>query len=97
VFHLLGWLIYGLVVGTISKAIHRGEDPRGFWVTVGIGVAGSYVGGLIKYLVGWGDQAFEPSGLLMGIVGGVIFCWVYRKYKMRSAPAPQIVDDRFPK
>ena len=28
--HLLGWLIYGLIVGTISKAIHRGEDPAVF-------------------------------------------------------------------
>jgi uncharacterized membrane protein YeaQ/YmgE (transglycosylase-associated protein family) len=97
VFTLLGWLIYGLVVGTISKAIHRGEDPRGFWATVGIGVAGSYVGGLIKYLVGWGDQAFEPSGFLMGIVGGVIFCWLYRKYKTSRVHEAQIVDDHFPK
>ena len=33
---------------------------RGFWATLGIGVAGSYVGGLIKYLVGWGDRRWSP-------------------------------------
>ena len=36
-FWLLGWLIYGLVVGLISKRLHPGEDPVGFLPTIGIG------------------------------------------------------------
>jgi len=52
------------------------------------------VGGLINYLIGWGDQALEPSGFLMGIVGGVIFCWLYRKYAMSRLATAQVVDDR---
>jgi uncharacterized membrane protein YeaQ/YmgE (transglycosylase-associated protein family) len=78
---IFGWLIYGLIVGAIAKLIHPGEDPVGFLPTLGIGVAGSYVGGLINWIIGAGS-AFSPSGILMGIVGGVICCWIYRNYRL---------------
>jgi len=80
---ILGWVIYGLVVGVISKALHPGDDPVGFLPTVGIGIAGSYVGGLVNWAIGHGDP-FQPSGIIMGIVGGVLFCWLYRKWKMNQ-------------
>lgn len=80
-FWLLGWLIYGLIVGLIAKALHPGEDPVGFLPTIGIGVAGSFVGGGIQWLLSWGGP-FSPAGLLWGIIGGVIFCWIYRKYRL---------------
>ena len=83
-FFLLGWLIYGIIVGLIAKWLHPGEDPIGFVPTVGIGVAGSYIGGLINYLIGSGGHPFSPSGIAMGIVGGLIFCWLYRKYKLNQ-------------
>lgn len=78
---LLSWIIYGLVVGLIAKSLHPGEDPVGFVPTIGIGIAGSYVGGLINFILGAGS-AFSPSGIVMGIIGGVIFCWIYRKYRL---------------
>jgi len=80
-FWILGWLIYGLIVGLIAKWIHPGEDPVGFFQTVGIGVAGSLVGGGIQWLLQMGGP-FSPAGLLWGIIGGVIFCWIYRKYRL---------------
>ena len=54
-FTLIGWLIYGLLVGIIAKALHPGDDPIGFLPTMGIGVAGSYIGGLIN----WGYVLFS--------------------------------------
>jgi len=78
---ILSWVIYGLIVGLLAKAIHSGDDPVGFLPTVGIGIAGSYVGGFINFLLGSGS-AFSPSGIVMGIVGGVVFCWIYRKYRL---------------
>ena len=80
-FKILCWIIYALFVGLIAKAIHPGTDPRGFLPTLGIGIAGSFIGGLINSLLGWGSF-LAPSGILMGIVGAVIFCWVYRKYRL---------------
>lgn len=78
---LLGWLIYGMIVGFISKFLHPGEDPVGFFPTLGIGIAGSFVGGGIQWMMNMGGP-FAPAGLLWGVVGGVIFCWIYRKYRL---------------
>lgn len=80
-FSLIGFLIFGLIIGLISKAIHPGEDPVGFLPTLGIGVAGSYIGGGINWLLGRGGL-FETSGIFLSIIGGVIFCYAYRKYRL---------------
>jgi uncharacterized membrane protein YeaQ/YmgE (transglycosylase-associated protein family) len=79
-FYIIGWLFYGLLVGLIAKAFHPGNEAQGFLPTIGIGIAGSYVGGLINYLIGAGGSPISPSGFVMGIVGGVLFCWIYKKY-----------------
>lgn len=84
-FTILGWLFYGLIVGLIAKALHPGDDPVGFLPTVGIGVAGSYVGGAASWLIGFGSSSFEPAGMLMGIVGGVIFLAAFRWWKLRNS------------
>lgn len=82
--YLFCWLVYGLLVGTISKLLHPGEDPVGLGATTGIGIAGSFIGGFISWLIGLGDSPFNPSGILMGVVGGVIFCMIYRSYRIRN-------------
>lgn len=76
---LLVWLVYGLVVGFISKAIYRYKDsPRGLLSTLAIGVCGSFVGGFVSFLMGSGDP-LQPSGLALGVIGGVITSFAYRK------------------
>ncbi len=79
---ILCWLIYGLIVGVVAKLIHPGEDKIPLLPTIGIGVLGSFIGGFISWLIGAGSHPLEPSGLLMGIVGGVIMCWIYRAYRL---------------
>lgn len=79
-FFILGWIIYGLIVGLIAKALHPGKEAAGFLPTILIGVAGSYIGGLINWALVLGEGPFSPSGIFMGILGGVVFCWLYNKY-----------------
>ena len=79
--YILSWIVYGLVVGLIAKSLHPGEDPVGFLPTIGIGIIGSYVGGFIYFLLGRGD-AFSTSGIVMGVIGGVIFCWAYQRWHL---------------
>jgi len=79
IFSLLLWLVYGLIVGLIVKAIYRGSLQAGFLSTLGIGIAGSFVGGFINWLLGAGGDPLQPSGFLMGIVGGVVACVLHKK------------------
>jgi uncharacterized membrane protein YeaQ/YmgE (transglycosylase-associated protein family) len=75
---LLTWLVYGLLVGSISKAIVPGEENFGFIKTVALGVAGSYAGGAILYLIGQ-YESLSPAGIFMGVAGGILSLVVYNK------------------
>lgn len=77
-FNILVWIVYGLLVGSIAKAIVPGEERMGFFQTIAIGVAGSYMGGAILYLLGT-YESLSPSGILMGIAGGVLSLVLYNK------------------
>ena len=77
-FHILGWIFFGLIVGIIAKFLLPGRDPGGFLVTVGIGIAGSFVGGFLAQTVGWYEPG-RPAGYLMSIFGAIVLLWVYRR------------------
>jgi len=77
-FSLLIWCVYGIFVGSIAKSIVPGEEKMGFFQTIALGVAGSYCGGGMAYLLGF-QSAFEPTGIFMGIAGGVVALLAYNK------------------
>jgi uncharacterized membrane protein YeaQ/YmgE (transglycosylase-associated protein family) len=77
-FNLLVWAVYGLFVGSIAKSIVPGEENFGFVKTVTLGIAGSYMGGAILYMIGSYDS-LTPAGLFMGVAGGVVALLVYNK------------------
>lgn len=77
-FNILVWCVYGLLVGSIAKSIVPGEERMGFFQTIAVGVAGSYMGGAILYMLGKYDS-LSPSGIIMGIAGGVVSLIVYNK------------------
>ena len=83
-FSILMWMLYGMVVGSLSKAIHPGADPEGFFTTMAIGISGSFLGGGVNFVMGWGNSPLQSSGIIMGILGGVITCALYRWYKSQS-------------
>lgn len=82
-FNILVWCVYGLFVGSIAKSIVPGEERMGFFQTIAIGVAGSYMGGAVLYMLGKYDS-LSPSGIIMGIAGGVISLILYNKLTQAS-------------
>lgn len=74
---LVVWGVYGLFVGSIAKTLVPGEEHFGFWKTVALGVAGSYAGGIITYLLGM--TPLQPAGVLMGVAGAVLSLVFYKK------------------
>ena len=82
-FNLLVWCVYGLFVGSIAKAIVPGEEKMGFFQTIAVGVAGSYMGGALLYLLGSYDSV-SPSGVVMGVAGGVVSLILYNKLTKTS-------------
>ena len=83
-FGVLGWIVFGLIVGVIAKLIMPGRDAGGFIVTVLLGVAGALVGGFIGQALGIYAQG-EPAGIIMSIIGAILLLAIYRRFAGRTA------------
>ena len=77
-FSLIVWSVYGIFVGAIAKSIVPGEENFGFFKTIALGIAGSYIGGAVLYLMG-SYESLEPSGLFMGTAGATLALVLYNK------------------
>ena len=76
-FGVIGWIIFGLIVGAIAKLLMPGRDPGGIIVTMALGIAGALLGGFLGRALGW-YQENEPAGFLMSLVGAVLLLGIYR-------------------
>lgn len=76
--NILVWAVYGIFVGSIAKSIVPGDENFGFLKTVALGIAGSYMGGAMAYMLGQ-YSTFEPSGIFLGVVGSAITIILYNK------------------
>jgi len=78
---LIGLLIIGLIAGFIARAVVPGPDPMGIGGTLLLGIVGSFVGGLLGYLI-FGhdidDGAVQASGIVGSVIGAIIVLLIYR-------------------
>jgi uncharacterized membrane protein YeaQ/YmgE (transglycosylase-associated protein family) len=81
---ILGWIIFGLVVGALAKLIMPGKDPGGIFITIILGIVGALVGGFLGRLLGLYKEG-EPAGFIGALVGAIILLWLYRRFR-RPAP-----------
>jgi uncharacterized membrane protein YeaQ/YmgE (transglycosylase-associated protein family) len=77
-FNILVWCVYGLFVGSVAKSLVPGEENFGFVKTVALGVAGSYMGGAILYMIGQ-YNSLSPAGIFMGVAGAIVALVLYNK------------------
>jgi len=70
---IIGTIIVGFIVGLIARAIVPGVDALGFWLTTGLGIAGSVVGGVVAGLI-WKspDGKFHPAGWVLSVIGAAV-------------------------
>jgi uncharacterized membrane protein YeaQ/YmgE (transglycosylase-associated protein family) len=81
---VIGWIVFGLLVGIVAKFIMPGDDPGGFLATVAIGMVGALIGGYVGRLAGLYQQD-DPVGFGMAVVGSIILLWIYRVMANRRA------------
>jgi uncharacterized membrane protein YeaQ/YmgE (transglycosylase-associated protein family) len=75
---VLGWIVFGLVVGVVAKLLMPGRDPGGFVVTIFIGVIGALLGGFLGRLLGLYGEG-DPVGFVMAVLGAILLLWIYRR------------------
>jgi uncharacterized membrane protein YeaQ/YmgE (transglycosylase-associated protein family) len=76
---ILGWILFGLIVGALAKLLMPGRDPGGMVTTTLLGIAGALLGGFAGRLLGlyqYGDSA----GYIMATLGAVVILFAYRQF-----------------
>ena len=81
---LLWTALIGLVVGALAKLIMPGQDPGGIWITMAIGIAGSFLGTWIGRLLGWYQEG-QSAGFFMSLIGALILLAIYHLIKRKTA------------
>jgi uncharacterized membrane protein YeaQ/YmgE (transglycosylase-associated protein family) len=71
--------IVGIVVGILARWIMPGSEQLGLVMTGLLGVAGSFVGGLIGRLFSKPvpGATFHPAGIIMSIIGALILLYAW--------------------
>ena len=83
--NIIFWIIFGLIVGWLAKVIMPGKDPGGFFITIIIGVVGSFLGGLIGQYTGlFGPvTGFNIGSFITAIIGAIVLLALYRVVKKK--------------
>jgi uncharacterized membrane protein YeaQ/YmgE (transglycosylase-associated protein family) len=67
------FLVFGLVIGLLARAIMPGTQKMGIGMTALLGVAGSFVGGFLVSLVTHNRvEDFNTAGVIGSIVGALL-------------------------
>ncbi len=72
-FSICSWLVFGLIVGVVARAVMPGEQPMGLLRTSLLGIGGSFVGGMLgRLLVG-----VPASGFIGSVLGAIVLLLVF--------------------
>jgi uncharacterized membrane protein YeaQ/YmgE (transglycosylase-associated protein family) len=74
--NIIGWIVFGLIVGAIAKLLMPGRDPGGWIVTILLGIAGSFVGGFLGQM--FFQNAGNAAGWIGSIIGAMLLLLIYR-------------------
>ena len=82
--YVLGLILWGFIVGALARLALPGPDPMPWYATIGLGLAGSLLGGLIaQVLLG------TAGGLIFALIGAILLLYLYRRFaQVRGITGP---------
>lgn len=86
-------MVAGFITGALARLAVPGPDPMPVWLTIAIGLAGSWGGGAIAALI-WGWNSTYGVSIL-GFVAAILLVIAYRRfYQGRPITGPEAM--KFP-
>jgi uncharacterized membrane protein YeaQ/YmgE (transglycosylase-associated protein family) len=77
-FHLIWYLLIGLIAGVIAKSVMH-EHMTIFW-TVVLGIIGSIIGGCVTHMLSRPANArYHPAGLIFSTLGAILILYICYK------------------
>jgi uncharacterized membrane protein YeaQ/YmgE (transglycosylase-associated protein family) len=74
---VLWFAVGGLITGALARLLLPGPDPMSWFTTIGYGIGGSLLGGLVARLLGL------PEGLsfVLAVASAALLIWFFRRRK----------------
>ena len=71
-------VLFGFVVGVISKMINPGKENMGFILTTLLGIGGALLASYVGQALGW-YHAGEPAGFIASVIFAFLILFGYGK------------------
>src|SRR5919198_4238364 len=85
VAYLILLAIQGLILGALARLALPGKDPMSIPMTIGLGIAGAFIGGLLTLLITGGRSG---GGLFVAFVCSVLLVYLVRRSRGGGFMAP---------
>ncbi len=70
---IIAWIVFGFIIGLLARAIVPGRQHRGFIMTTLLGIAGSFIGGLVASAIsGRSFGEVNGAGFLGSLIGAIV-------------------------
>jgi uncharacterized membrane protein YeaQ/YmgE (transglycosylase-associated protein family) len=81
--YLILLILSGLIVGALGRLAIPGRDPMGIGMTILVGIAGSFIGGLVGILL-----LGRPGGMLLSVLAAAGIVYLIRRSRGGSLDRP---------
>src|SRR4051812_49894654 len=89
----MGLLVYlivlafsGLIVGALARLALPGPDPMSIGMTILVGIAGSFIGGLVTLAITGGRNA---GGVIVSVAAAALIVYLLRRRRGGRPPHPR--------
>lgn len=65
----------GLVVGALARLALPGPDPMGILATIGLGLAGTFLGGVLSEIF-----LGHAAGIVFSVLGATLLLYLHRRF-----------------
>jgi len=68
-------VVEGLIVGALARLALPGPDPMSIPATIGLGLAGSFLGGIVTWVF-----LGHAGGVIVSILAAILILYLYRRF-----------------
>jgi len=83
--NIIGWIVIGFLSGVLARFFYPGAVDMTWWMTILLGIGGSFVGGFIGGMFTKEKDMLKPSpaGFVMSVIGAMVLIFIANRLGIR--------------